>query len=87
MMRTRKFEAANVAPGDLMQYLGAEHPASGWAQDIIIVLSCKIHGRSLIISCFTPRFGVFVQEHACDLRQFCLEVQQKKIVNLVRDSW
>ena len=87
MMRTRKFEAANIVPGDLMQYLGAAHPASGWEPDIIIVLSCKIHGRSLIISCFTPRFGVFVQEHACDLRQFCFEVQQKKIVNLVRDSW
>lgn len=93
-MRQRKFEAANVAPGDLLRYIQfnrTQYNSRVRAEeskllDVIMILSCKIHGNELTLVCSVMRFSGLVQEIKCDLRQFCLDAQNGNITNLTRDS-
>lgn len=89
-MRQRKFEAANVAPGDLLRYVKisvSQRKQERELLDMIMILSCKIHGNELTLVYSDMRFNGLVQERKCDLRQFCLDTQNGCVMNLTRDSW
>lgn len=84
MPRSRKFQAANIAPGDLLQREFDRHLTS--SVEMIMIMHCEIHGAMITITCVSMRSYISVQE-SFDLREFCLEVQQNKIVNLTRAKW
>jgi hypothetical protein len=84
MPRSRKFQAANTAPGDLLQRELDRHLSS--SVEVIMIMHCEIHGSVITISALSMRSYISLQE-SFDLREFCLEVQQNKIVNLTRTEW
>lgn len=84
MPRSRKFQAANIAPGDLLQREFDRHLTN--SVEMIMIMHCEIHGSMIKITCVSMRSYISVQE-SFDLREFCLEVQQNKIVNLTRAKW
>lgn len=84
VLRSRKFQAANIAPGDLLQRELDRHLTS--SVEVIMIIHCEIHGSAITITCVSMRSHISVQE-SFDLREFCLEVQQNKIMNLTRAKW